>query len=323
MRPPGLREYVVVHGRATIEEGGAPELLQQLAHVHPRAGRPLPADGRSAAGRPHPDRGRARGRDRPLGRLTVARPPAGPAPGTRSGVPRLASKMSAGDEHHSAAVLLAAEHAVARVLAEADRRGVRRTRCCWRRSGSRSAGTSARCGRPTKAARCGASRPGAGRSRSQDRAATRCWHTGKGFRAGCGRAASRHGSSTWPPTRTSRAARERLLAGCAPRSASRSTARTGVLAAMEFLAAGAPRSRRSPAAHDDEPRRPHRPVHRALARRGSPARQRGAQDGDPQRGLRLHHHHGRAGLVVEVNRATERAVRLHGGARWWAASWPS
>ena len=34
MRPPGLREYVVVHGRATIEEGGAPELLQQLAHVH-------------------------------------------------------------------------------------------------------------------------------------------------------------------------------------------------------------------------------------------------------------------------------------------------
>jgi PPOX class probable F420-dependent enzyme len=31
---PGLREYVVVHGRATIEEGGAPELLQELAHVH-------------------------------------------------------------------------------------------------------------------------------------------------------------------------------------------------------------------------------------------------------------------------------------------------
>jgi PPOX class probable F420-dependent enzyme len=34
MRPPGLREYVVVHGRATIEEGGAAELLQELAHVH-------------------------------------------------------------------------------------------------------------------------------------------------------------------------------------------------------------------------------------------------------------------------------------------------
>jgi PPOX class probable F420-dependent enzyme len=34
IRPPGLREYLVVHGRATIEEGGAPELLQQLAHVY-------------------------------------------------------------------------------------------------------------------------------------------------------------------------------------------------------------------------------------------------------------------------------------------------
>jgi PPOX class probable F420-dependent enzyme len=34
IHPPGLREYVVVHGRATIEEGGAPELLQELAHVH-------------------------------------------------------------------------------------------------------------------------------------------------------------------------------------------------------------------------------------------------------------------------------------------------
>jgi PPOX class probable F420-dependent enzyme len=32
--PPGLREYLVVHGRATIEEGGAPELLQELARVH-------------------------------------------------------------------------------------------------------------------------------------------------------------------------------------------------------------------------------------------------------------------------------------------------
>jgi PPOX class probable F420-dependent enzyme len=34
IRPPGLREYAVVHGRATIEEGGAPELLQDLAHVY-------------------------------------------------------------------------------------------------------------------------------------------------------------------------------------------------------------------------------------------------------------------------------------------------
>ena len=34
IRPPGLREYVVAHGRASIEEGGAPELLQELARVY-------------------------------------------------------------------------------------------------------------------------------------------------------------------------------------------------------------------------------------------------------------------------------------------------
>ena len=34
VRPPGLREYLIVHGRATIEEGGAPELLQELARVY-------------------------------------------------------------------------------------------------------------------------------------------------------------------------------------------------------------------------------------------------------------------------------------------------
>jgi PPOX class probable F420-dependent enzyme len=30
----GLREYLVVRGRATIEEGGAPELLQELARTY-------------------------------------------------------------------------------------------------------------------------------------------------------------------------------------------------------------------------------------------------------------------------------------------------
>jgi PPOX class probable F420-dependent enzyme len=34
IRPPRLREYLVVHGEATIEEGGAPELLQELARVY-------------------------------------------------------------------------------------------------------------------------------------------------------------------------------------------------------------------------------------------------------------------------------------------------
>lgn len=30
----GLDEYIVVHGRARVTEGGAPELLQKLAHVY-------------------------------------------------------------------------------------------------------------------------------------------------------------------------------------------------------------------------------------------------------------------------------------------------
>jgi PPOX class probable F420-dependent enzyme len=34
LQPPGLKRYLVVHGRARIVEGGAPELLQRLAHVY-------------------------------------------------------------------------------------------------------------------------------------------------------------------------------------------------------------------------------------------------------------------------------------------------
>jgi PPOX class probable F420-dependent enzyme len=34
IQPPGLKQYLVVHGRARLSEGGAPELLQQLAHVY-------------------------------------------------------------------------------------------------------------------------------------------------------------------------------------------------------------------------------------------------------------------------------------------------
>ncbi len=34
IRPPGLREYLVLYGRARIEEGGAPALLQELARVY-------------------------------------------------------------------------------------------------------------------------------------------------------------------------------------------------------------------------------------------------------------------------------------------------
>jgi PPOX class probable F420-dependent enzyme len=32
--PIGLKEYVVVHGRARLVDGGAPELLQRLAHTY-------------------------------------------------------------------------------------------------------------------------------------------------------------------------------------------------------------------------------------------------------------------------------------------------
>lgn len=34
IHPPGLKEYLVVHGTARIEPGGAPELLQRLARVY-------------------------------------------------------------------------------------------------------------------------------------------------------------------------------------------------------------------------------------------------------------------------------------------------
>lgn len=34
IQPPGLKQYLVVHGRASVEEGGAPELLQELGHVY-------------------------------------------------------------------------------------------------------------------------------------------------------------------------------------------------------------------------------------------------------------------------------------------------
>lgn len=34
IQPPGLRQYLVVRGTAVIEEGGAPELLAELARVY-------------------------------------------------------------------------------------------------------------------------------------------------------------------------------------------------------------------------------------------------------------------------------------------------
>jgi PPOX class probable F420-dependent enzyme len=34
IQPPGLKHHLVLHGRARLEDGGAPELLQRLAQVY-------------------------------------------------------------------------------------------------------------------------------------------------------------------------------------------------------------------------------------------------------------------------------------------------
>jgi PPOX class probable F420-dependent enzyme len=34
IQPPGLKQYLVAYGRARLVQGGAPELLQRLAHVY-------------------------------------------------------------------------------------------------------------------------------------------------------------------------------------------------------------------------------------------------------------------------------------------------
>ena len=42
VQPPGLKQYLVVHGRARITDGGAAELLQRLAHVYLGSGVKFP-----------------------------------------------------------------------------------------------------------------------------------------------------------------------------------------------------------------------------------------------------------------------------------------
>ncbi len=46
----GLREYLVVHGSAHVEEGGAAALLQRLAHVYLGPGVEFPPPGIAAPG---------------------------------------------------------------------------------------------------------------------------------------------------------------------------------------------------------------------------------------------------------------------------------
>src|SRR4249919_1490854 len=51
VQPPGLKQYLVVHGRARLVEGGAPELLQRLAHVYLRPDVKFPPMDNPPAGR--------------------------------------------------------------------------------------------------------------------------------------------------------------------------------------------------------------------------------------------------------------------------------
>jgi Pyridoxamine 5'-phosphate oxidase len=46
----GLREYLVVHGSARVQEGGAAELLQRLAHVYLGPNVEFPPPGYDAPG---------------------------------------------------------------------------------------------------------------------------------------------------------------------------------------------------------------------------------------------------------------------------------
>lgn len=74
----GLNEYVVIHGRARITEGGAAELLQAAgAHLSGARGE-VPAHGRSAARLHHAHRGRSDRRCRPVGRWPRLIAPARP-----------------------------------------------------------------------------------------------------------------------------------------------------------------------------------------------------------------------------------------------------
>jgi len=59
--PMGLRHHLVVHGRARVTEGGAPELLGRLAHSYLGPGVKFPAGRRPASRRGDPRHARARG----------------------------------------------------------------------------------------------------------------------------------------------------------------------------------------------------------------------------------------------------------------------
>ena len=64
-----MRHYLVLHGRARLTEGGAPELLQQLAYTYVGPGVKFPPMPEPPPGHRHAHRGRPHRRLRPLGLL--------------------------------------------------------------------------------------------------------------------------------------------------------------------------------------------------------------------------------------------------------------
>ena len=70
VQPPGLTQYLVVHGRARIDEGGAPRAAPAARARLPRPRRAVSADAGPAAGLRDADCDRTLGRHRPLGRVT-------------------------------------------------------------------------------------------------------------------------------------------------------------------------------------------------------------------------------------------------------------
>ena len=207
------------------------------------------------------------------------------------------------------------------------RRGRRLPAACWRRSAARSGGTSARCGcRPTPRARsCAARTPGTAlHARSPAFAATsrsvmlapgqgmpgEVWQTG--------RPAWIADADTHPrPLPRARAA---AAGGAALRLRLPGPLRGEGARRHGVLRRRARRARRPAAGHDEQPGVADRPVRRALPCRARRARERGAQDGDPQRRVRLHHHDGRQREHRRGQRGHRVDLRLHAPRRWWAAS---
>src|ERR1035438_2318971 len=75
----GLREYLVVHGRARVLEGGARALLQDLAHVYLGPDAVFPPPSFQSSGVRHADHSRESGRRGALGGCTRLTTFSGPA----------------------------------------------------------------------------------------------------------------------------------------------------------------------------------------------------------------------------------------------------